>query len=83
MEARDASCLTDRAQESPGDAATQQAAQQFRHYGPVAQEFVAAFGQDAVRAIGTPTTINSGDLDLAMVCMRLPTWLQSLSPAQA
>jgi hypothetical protein len=37
--------------------------QQFRHYGPVAQEFFAAFGQDAVGTIGTPTTINSGDLD--------------------
>jgi trimeric autotransporter adhesin len=37
--------------------------QQFRHYGPVAQEFFAAFGQDAVGTIGTPTTINSGDLE--------------------
>jgi hypothetical protein len=38
-------------------------AQHFRHYGPVAQEFFAAFGQDAVGTIGTPTTINSGDLE--------------------
>lgn len=37
--------------------------QQFRHYGPVAQEFFAAFGHDAVGTIGTPTTINSGDED--------------------
>jgi hypothetical protein len=37
--------------------------QQFRHYGPVAEEFFAAFGQDAVGTIGTPTTINSGDLE--------------------
>src|SRR5262249_27118753 len=37
--------------------------QQFRHYGPVAQEFFAAFGHDAVGTIGTPTTINSGDLE--------------------
>jgi hypothetical protein len=29
----------------------------------VAQEFFAAFGQDAVGIIGTPTTINSGDLE--------------------
>ncbi len=36
---------------------------QFRHYGPVAQDFFAAFGQDAVGTIGTPTTITSGDLD--------------------
>jgi hypothetical protein len=37
--------------------------QQFRHYGPMAQEFFAAFGQDAVGTIGTSTTINSGDLE--------------------
>jgi hypothetical protein len=35
----------------------------FRHYGPIAQDFFAAFGRDAVGKIGTPTTINSGDLD--------------------
>ncbi len=40
-----------------------QDAKQFRHYGPVAQDFFAAFGQDAVGTIGTPTTISSGDLD--------------------
>ncbi len=34
---------------------------QFRHYGPVAQEFYAAFGNDGVGTSGTPTTINSGD----------------------
>jgi len=33
----------------------------FRHYGPVAQEFFGAFGQDDVGTSGTPTTINSGD----------------------
>jgi hypothetical protein len=37
--------------------------QQFRHYGPVAQEFFAAFGHDGVGTIGTPTTINSGDME--------------------
>jgi len=36
---------------------------QFRHYGPVAQEFFAAFGHDAVGKIGTDKTINSGDME--------------------
>ncbi len=40
-----------------------QDAKEFRHYGPVAQDFFAAFGHDAVGTIGTPTTITSGDLD--------------------
>ncbi len=40
-----------------------QEAKQFRHYGPVAQEFFAAFGHDEVGTIGTSTTINSGDMD--------------------
>jgi trimeric autotransporter adhesin len=35
---------------------------QFRHYGPMAQDFFAAFGHDAVGQIGSETTINSGDL---------------------
>ena len=35
---------------------------QFRHYGPMAQDFFAAFGDDGVGTIGTPTTINSGDI---------------------
>ena len=35
----------------------------FRHYGPVAQEFFAAFGHDGVGTVGTPTTINSGDME--------------------
>ena len=34
----------------------------FRHYGPMAQDFFAAFGHDAVGIIGTETTINSNDL---------------------
>jgi len=33
----------------------------FRHYGPMAQDFYAAFGHDGVGRVGTPTTINSGD----------------------
>ena len=36
---------------------------QFRHYGPVAQDFFAAFGHDGVGMIGTDTTINSGDME--------------------
>jgi hypothetical protein len=35
---------------------------QFRHYGPMAQDFFAAFGHDGVGQIGTETTINSGDI---------------------
>jgi len=35
---------------------------EFRHYGPMAQEFFAAFGHDGVGQIGTETTINSGDI---------------------
>jgi trimeric autotransporter adhesin len=34
----------------------------FRHYGPMAQDFFAAFGHDGVGQIGTETTINSGDM---------------------
>jgi Chaperone of endosialidase len=34
----------------------------FRHYGPMAQDFFAAFGHDGIGQIGTETTINSGDL---------------------
>ena len=40
-----------------------QDAKQFRHYGPMAQDFFAAFGKDGVGTIGTPTTITSTDLD--------------------
>ncbi|MGH7767758.1 MAG: tail fiber domain-containing protein [Candidatus Binatia bacterium] len=35
---------------------------QYRHYGPMAQDFFAAFGNDGVGAIGTPTTLRSGDV---------------------
>lgn len=35
----------------------------FRHYGPMAQDFYKAFGQDAYGAIGTDTTINQADFD--------------------
>jgi hypothetical protein len=33
-----------------------------RHYGPMAQDFYAAFGQDAVGRVGDDTSINSSDL---------------------
>jgi hypothetical protein len=35
---------------------------EFRHYGPMAQDFFAAFGNDGIGKIGTDTTINSGDI---------------------
>jgi hypothetical protein len=35
---------------------------EFRHYGPMAQDFFAAFGHDGVGQIGSDTTINSGDM---------------------
>jgi trimeric autotransporter adhesin len=35
---------------------------QFRHYGPMAQDFFAAFGHDGLGQIGSETTISSGDL---------------------
>ena len=34
----------------------------FCHYGPMAQDFFAAFGYDGVGQIGAETTINSGDM---------------------
>ena len=40
-----------------------QAPKQFRHYGPTAQEFFAAFGSDGLGTIGTPTTITSTDIE--------------------
>jgi len=36
--------------------------EKFRHYGPMAQDFYAAFGDDGVGQIGTETTLNSGDV---------------------
>ena len=34
----------------------------FRHYGPMAQDFFAAFGHDGIGTIGGPTTISSTDM---------------------
>ena len=36
---------------------------QFRHYGPMAQDFYAAFGHDGFGTIGNDTTIASADFD--------------------
>src|SRR5262249_19567083 len=35
---------------------------QFRHYGPMGQEFFAAFGHDGIGTIGSPTSLTSGDV---------------------
>jgi hypothetical protein len=35
---------------------------EFRHYGPMAQDFFAAFGHDGLGQIGSETTVNSGDM---------------------
>ncbi len=35
----------------------------FRHYGPMAQEFYSAFGNDGIGTIGNDTTISSSDFD--------------------
>ena len=40
-----------------------QDAKSFRHYGPMAQEFYAAFGKDDHGTIGNDTTINQADFD--------------------
>jgi hypothetical protein len=36
--------------------------EKFRHHGPMAEDFFAAFGHDGVGHIGSETTINSGDM---------------------
>jgi hypothetical protein len=40
-----------------------QDARTMRHYGPMAQDFYAAFGHDALGTIGNDTTINQSDFD--------------------
>ena len=40
-----------------------QDAKSYRHYGPMAQEFYAAFGKDKYGTIGNDTTINQADFD--------------------
>ncbi|MCF3109749.1 tail fiber domain-containing protein [Niabella sp. CC-SYL272] len=41
--------------------------QQYRHYGPMAQEFHSLFGHDGVGTIGNDTTIASADIDGVMM----------------
>jgi trimeric autotransporter adhesin len=46
---------------------------EFRHYGPMAQDFFAAFGYDGFGQIGTETTINSGDIaGILMIAVQAP-----------
>ncbi len=40
-----------------------QAPSKFRHYGPMAQDFYAAFGNDGIGTIGNDTTLSSADFD--------------------
>jgi hypothetical protein len=40
-----------------------QDAKLFRHYGPMAQDFYAAFGKDSYGSIGNDTTINQADME--------------------
>jgi len=58
---------------------------QFRHYGPVAQEFYSAFGHDGIGAVGNDTTINSGDLDgiLMIAVQTLEKHMQELESLKA
>ena len=41
--------------------------EKFRHYGPMAQDFYAAYGEDGVGTVGTMTTINTSDLAGALM----------------
>jgi hypothetical protein len=36
---------------------------QFRHYGPMAQDFYAAFGKDSYGTVGNDTTISQADME--------------------
>lgn len=42
----------------------------YRHYGPMAQEWFAAFGRDAVGTIGNDTTLASADVD-GILCIAI------------
>src|SRR5215471_18616810 len=46
---------------------------QFRHYGPMAQDFFASFGHGGLGQIGSETTINSGDITgILMIAVQAP-----------
>src|SRR5690625_1085898 len=44
-----------------------QSKEDFRHYGPMAQEFYKYFGNDGIGRVGTDTTIASADIDGVMM----------------
>lgn len=46
-----------------------QHAQNIRHYGPMAQDFYAAFGHDAYGSIGNDTTINQANMEGVLMIM--------------
>jgi len=47
-------------------------AKQFHHYGPVALDFFAAFGNDVVGTVGSETAINCGDMaGILMIALRI------------
>lgn len=54
---------------------------EFRHYGPMAQDFYAAFGKDGYGTIGSDTTIAQADIDGVM--MTLIKGLEARTAAQA
>lgn len=42
-----------------------------RHYGPTAQDFYSAFGDDGIGAVGTDTTITASDIDgIALIAIK-------------
>jgi hypothetical protein len=45
-----------------------QPAGQFRHYGPMAQDWFATFGHDGIGTIGNDTTLSSADID-GVLCL--------------
>jgi hypothetical protein len=48
-----------------------QDAEQFRHYGPMAQEVFRYFGKDSYGTIGNDTTLASADMDgIMMICLQ-------------
>jgi hypothetical protein len=50
---------------------TSQDPQQFRHYGPMAQEIFHYFGHDGIGTIGNDTTLATADMDgIIMICLQ-------------
>jgi hypothetical protein len=63
---------------------TSQDPQQFRHYGPMAQEIFRYFGHDGIGTIGNDTTLATADMDgIIMICLQaLEKRTQELKEAQ-